>query len=98
MITRIVKMKFKESEKESFKTLFYQTKPLILSFPGCNNVKLLQDRLFPNIIFTLSNWNTHEDLESYRNSELFLSTWSVVKQMFDGKPEAWSLEEENYER
>jgi len=45
-----------------------------------------------NILFTYSKWNTPEDLENYRNSELFKETWSYVKQLFEARAEAWSTE------
>ena len=45
-----------------------------------------------NILFTYSSWNAAEDLENYRNSELFKETWSYVKSLFEAKAEAWSTE------
>lgn len=91
MITRIVKMCFRESEINNFKNLFDQVKGPIQSCKGCISVKLLQSTQDPQFIFTLSNWNNEEDLENYRKSELFVSTWKKTKMMFGGKAEAWTL-------
>jgi heme-degrading monooxygenase HmoA len=41
--------------------------------------------------FTISHWNSEDDLESYRNSYLFKNIWSKVKPLFAKKAEAWSL-------
>ncbi len=36
--------------------------------------------------------NKYADLENYRNSKLFRGIWSKTKPMFNGKPEAWSVD------
>ena len=90
MITRIVKMYFKPEQTENFKLLFEEVKDLIAACEGCEGVKLVQDILVPEIFFTISYWRTLENLESYRNSDLFTATWSRTKAMFAGRPEAWS--------
>ncbi|MBK9109862.1 MAG: antibiotic biosynthesis monooxygenase [Saprospiraceae bacterium] len=91
MVTRIVKMCFRESEINNFKNLFEQVKLPILSCEGCISVKLLQSKDEPQFIFTLSKWNEEKDLENYRQSELFLNTWKITRLMFEGKAEAWTL-------
>jgi heme-degrading monooxygenase HmoA len=93
MIIRIVKMTFKNHEIESFKKIFIENQALIASFPGCLNVKLLQDKNAPNTMITLSHWESSAHLENYRNSTLFETTWARTKVLFDAKPEAWSVEE-----
>jgi heme-degrading monooxygenase HmoA len=42
-------------------------------------------------MFTLSIWNKEEDLNEYRKSAFFKSTWAKTKILFCDKPEAWSL-------
>ena len=87
-LIRIVKMTFKEDQVESFSHIFEERKERIASFPGCNSLELLQAG---NIFFTYSKWDDASALEKYRNSELFNSTWDMVKPLFSAKPEAWSV-------
>lgn len=91
MITRIVKMTIKSENIEGFKEIFYSSQKLIRAFEGCDRVDLFRDTNNENIFFTLSYWNTEEDLDSYRQSYLFKNTWSKVKPLFSQKAEAWSL-------
>jgi len=77
-IERIVKMTFRTDA--------------IDEFLDCNGLKLIRSVDKDNILFTYSKWNTPEDLENYRNSELFKETWSYVKQLFEARAEAWSTE------
>jgi heme-degrading monooxygenase HmoA len=91
MLTRVVKMYFSADFIADFKILFTSTQPFIADFEGCNGVKLLQDQADPQIFFTISEWQSALHLENYRNSELFIQTWSKVKPHFLSKAEAWSL-------
>jgi heme-degrading monooxygenase HmoA len=92
MITRIVKMTFHPEKADEFIGVFTLAKPLIESFIGCTKVELLRDKEQPNIFFTMSSWITSEALETYRESELFNSTWDKAKKLFSDRPEAWSIE------
>ena len=78
-------------EEDQFKTIFNDSKSKILSFEGCTEVELLQDIHNSNIFFTYSIWNDLEQLNEYRNSDLFSGVWSQVKRIFADRPEAWSL-------
>ncbi len=98
MITRIVKMTFRKDEINSFKKIFDESNAFIKAFPGCTEVKLLQDKINPAILFTISHWESLEHLENYRSSQLFESTWARTKVLFDSKPEAWSMEEVKSEK
>jgi quinol monooxygenase YgiN len=91
MLIRIVKMEFQQSKVNTFLKLFNLTRNKIANFDGCLGVELLNDVNAPNIYFTYSTWKTEQDLENYRNSELFKETWSKTKALFCNKPEAWSL-------
>jgi len=93
MITRLVKMTFRHDEVDNFKSIFTSVQPKIAAFDGCSGVRLMQDILHPYIFFTISLWDRHEDLEAYRDSELFKTTWKKTKLLFDAKPEAWSVNE-----
>ncbi len=91
MITRVVKMTFKPESVQAFKEIFYASQKLICSFDGCNRVDLMMDLNNECVFFTLSYWDSDEDLNSYRQSYLFKNTWSKVKPLFSEKAEAWSL-------
>lgn len=90
-ITRLVKMTFVESEINTFLEIFNANKTRIAAFEGCEKVELKRDINSPNIFFTISTWRSENDLENYRNSELFKGVWSQTKVLFDKRAEAWSL-------
>ncbi len=93
MFTRIVKMHFKSRKINDFIQHFDSIKEKIRNQPGCRSVILLQDKSNPNIFFTYSIWEKESDLETYRKSEFFREVWQEAKQLFDEKPEAWSVNE-----
>ena len=90
---RIVKMTFEPKLIGDFEKLFDQNKHKIRAFEGCNHLELLQDKNNPNIFFTYSFWDAPENLESYRQSELFNTVWTATKKLFCAKPEAWSVDQ-----
>ncbi len=90
---RIVKLTFSPEHREDFLHALAVHKDKIRAFSGCRGVDFLNDRQNPNIFFTYSHWEKPENLEDYRNSELFNEVWTKVKPWFDAKPEAWSVEE-----
>ncbi|MFA4868463.1 MAG: antibiotic biosynthesis monooxygenase family protein [Pedobacter sp.] len=91
MLIRIVKMHFNAAFVSEFSTIFKSVQPKIESFDGCSSVQLLQDQNDPEIFFTISHWNDEQHLNAYRQSDLFKTTWAVVKPNFKVKAEAWSL-------
>jgi len=93
MFIRIVKMKFKKEACQAFEENFDRNKAHIRAFPGCLRLELLHDKNDPCNYFTYSYWEKDEDLESYRNSDLFKGVWAYTKTLFDAKPEAWSVEQ-----
>lgn len=94
MITRIVKMTFKEENTEAFQNIFELVKERILNFEGCKSVKLLRDVNNPCVFFTYSKWENENSLNAYRKSLFFDDTWTKTKALFSDKPEAWSAEEQ----
>ena len=56
---------------------------------------MLKDINDVNVIFTYSWWDSEDDLNNYRNSELFKDVWSKTKILFNKKPEAWSTKKIN---
>jgi heme-degrading monooxygenase HmoA len=93
MIKRIVKMHFREDAVTTFlDEVFAQSKAQIRAFPGCRHMELLRHLTRPNVLFTLSYWDSADDLERYRQSELFKRTWASTKALFEHPAEAWSVE------
>ena len=92
MLTRIVKLSFEESNIEIFLEIFNINKNNIRNFKGCRLLQLLRDKENPSIFFSYSYWESENDLENYRNSELFKRVWAETKVLFNNKPEAWSVE------
>jgi quinol monooxygenase YgiN len=91
MITRIVRLSFKQESVEEFLELFENTKFSIRSFEGCSHLELLKDHSNKAVFYTLSKWETADHLENYRKSTLFQKTWSVTKTLFSEKANAWSM-------
>lgn len=91
MLVRIVKMSFEPSKIEEFLANFEMVKNKIRNFKGCQFLELYRDQNNTNIFFTYSYWNSEDDLNNYRHSELFKGVWANTKPMFNNKPEAWSV-------
>lgn len=92
MFVRIVKMSFQEDKIEAFLNNFDEVKGNIRNFPGNRFLELYRDKNNPSVFFTYSYWDSEQDLENYRNSELFNGVWTYTKQFFNQKPEAWSVD------
>ncbi|MGM5470278.1 putative quinol monooxygenase [Flavobacteriaceae bacterium LMO-SS05] len=92
MFVRIVKMGFEPSKIEDFLAYFETHKVQIRNFEGCQFLELYRDKNHNTVFFTYSFWNTEDDLEQYRQSDLFKSVWSKTKPLFNAKPEAWTVE------
>ncbi|MBT8232570.1 MAG: antibiotic biosynthesis monooxygenase [Saprospiraceae bacterium] len=92
MIVRIVTMEFKRENIEAFKKVFEEKKERIRSFSGCQYLELLQGTDARNNIFTTySHWQSEEDLNNYRYSDLFKETWTETKALFSKKAVATSF-------
>ena len=91
MIYRLVKMKFQEGKDSEFIVLFDASKEFIRSFQGCHGLELLKDSTDKRTFFTLSKWDSESDLENYRSSPFFKTTWSKAKELFEEKAMAWTL-------
>ncbi len=92
MFVRIVKMGFKEEHIATFLSNFDEKKEHIRNSKGCHLLELYRDKNNPTIFFTYSYWETEEDLENYRKSDLFKNVWAKTKVLFNQKPEAWSVD------
>lgn len=92
MFVRIVKMSFHEEHVPAFLENFELMKTKIRNAHGNRLLELYQDKNDPRIFFTYSYWETEDDLENYRRSELFYEVWTFTKKLFNAKPEAWSVD------
>lgn len=90
MINRIVRLSFHETHVDTFLSVFEASKDQIANFPGCKGLKLLHDADYSNVYYTYSLWESKDDLENYRNSALFKTTWAATKVLFNDKPMAFS--------
>ena len=90
MLIRTVRMTFHPDHLDAFRVLFEEASPKIRAFPGCGGLELWEDAHFPNILSTFSLWDGGEALDTYRNSELFRSTWARTKPLFAAPPAAHS--------
>jgi quinol monooxygenase YgiN len=92
MITRIVKLHFQEEKVTDFLALFDQVVTKVNGFSGCQKMYMLRDINNQCIFITHSLWDSEQDLNNYRDSELFQSIWPTIKPWFAEKPQAWSLD------
>lgn len=91
MITRLVKLTIAEDKISEFKNIFKENQKHILASEGCIMAEVFQDIHNPSVFFTHSQWDSEEDLNKYRGSELFKGIWRETKKTFSSGPEAWSL-------
>ena len=84
-------MSFHPEHIPAFLENFDLHKEKIRNSTGNRLLELYQDKNDDCIFFTYSYWDADEDLENYRNSELFKEVWSFTKALFNAKPEAWSV-------
>lgn len=94
MVKRIVRLTIQPDKVEEFKKYFTASHSQIRSFPGCISVSLHHDVNQPEVMITYSKWDSENDLENYRNSELFKTTWQKVKPLFGGAPTAFTMQED----
>jgi quinol monooxygenase YgiN len=91
MIIRIVRMHFTEAGVDEFLEIFDENMKAIRNFPGCTHLELLKDLDDPLCFTTLSHWESENQLEQYRKSELFSKVWGRVKTLFSERTQAYSL-------
>ncbi len=60
---------------------------------GCMGLELLRTtNKEETCVWTISFWESIDDLETYRASPLFQKTWAEIKPFFVAKAQAWTLE------
>jgi len=84
-------MTFRPGTEVDFQQVFRDSQPVIKTFKGCIDVNGFNDVANPLVYFTISQWESEEALNNYRNSEFFKQTWTKTKALFESKAEAWSL-------
>ena len=92
MIIRIVRMHFTEAGVGNFLEIFKRHQAAIRSVEGCTHLELLKDLNNPLVYTTMSYWQHAQNLENYRESDLFKNVWGQVKTLFAARTEAFSLE------
>jgi quinol monooxygenase YgiN len=93
LITRVVKLTFKPEFINEFITIFKESKSFIKSFEGNVYLALMNDKNNKNTFFTISQWESEEALNAYRQSDYFQSVWSRTKALFEEKADAWTLDQ-----
>jgi quinol monooxygenase YgiN len=92
VITRIVRMEFREEAIASFLETFRKSENLIRHFEGCLSLQLMRDNDNHCLYSTVSVWQNPEALEKYRQSDLFKQVWALTKPGFSAKPQAFTLQ------
>ncbi len=87
-IHRWVRMTFHAQHLDDFLQVFENSKTKIRNMSGCLSLQLIQDPDEPCVICTSSIWESEEDLNHYRHSDLFKDTWSKTKPLFKDKAKA----------
>ena len=85
-------MSFEPTKVDEFLSNFETNKIKIRQFNGCQFLELYRDKNNTNVFFTYSYWDSENDLNNYRASELFKQVWAKTKPLFNAKPEAWSFD------
>jgi len=91
VLIRLVRMTIRVDGVATFLSLFDQSSAKIRAFDGCLHLELWQDSNQSNVFTTYSHWTDREALDAYRQSELFVATWTDVKALFAARPEAHSF-------
>ncbi|QJW91031.1 antibiotic biosynthesis monooxygenase [Spirosoma taeanense] len=93
MLVRIVRMTFREEKLAEFHAIFDSSKQHIRAFPGNRHLELLRDPDQPSVRMTYSLWDSADALETYRQSDLFRTTWAATKALFADRAVAFSAEQ-----
>jgi heme-degrading monooxygenase HmoA len=92
MIYRVVTLHIRPDETRFFEDFFRRQKAHIEGFAGCQRAQLLRDTAQPATYYTLSEWNSEDDLNAYRASDFFAETWRITKSLFDDRAGAFSAD------
>lgn len=85
-------MELMPGAEKQFLQIFDKVKYDIRAQQGCLGLEVLSSQTAETTsLWTISFWQTADDLETYRASALFTKTWSEVKPLFASKAKAWTL-------
>ena len=90
MLLRTVRLVLRPDAVPAFLALFAETRARIAAAPGCRSLDLWQDARFPNVVTTVSTWDSAAALDAYRAGDLFRATWARTTPLFAAPPEARS--------
>lgn len=85
-------MTFREENVSDFLQIFNESKEYIRTMQGCSYLELMKDLNQPCVFMTHSHWESEEDLNNYRRSDLFKKVWAKTKALFADAPVAFSVE------
>ena len=91
MLIRIVRMTFDPDKVEDFQKIFEESREKIRAREGCLHLELWRDLDQTNVFVTHSHWKSEEDLNAYRASEFFRTTWKKTKALFSDRALAFSV-------
>ena len=89
-------LNFQPDKVDEFLEIFNQNKQVLAKSDGCIRLEIFKSTNDTDTYVTISNWQSEEHLEMYRQSELFKDIWSKVKPLFNNKAEAWTLNTVNW--
>lgn len=92
MIKRLVKLTIDTNHVDSFMKLYEIANTQIIKQNGCSYLSINKVAGTVNEYFTFSIWASHQDLDHYKKTELFKTTWKAMKVYFIAPAQAWSLE------
>ena len=92
MLIRIVRLTLAPNRVSDFRDHFRKVAPVIREQPGCVHLELWRDADYPNVMITHSHWQHDDDLQAYRESDVFRNAWRTVKPMFAARPQAFSAQ------
>lgn len=84
-------MEFHAENVPAFMEIWHNSHPKIAQRPGCHSVALHHDARQANVLYTVSQWESEEDLNAYRDSDLFGQVWPATKALFSAPAKAFSL-------
>lgn len=92
MIVRLVHLKFRPAEVESFLEFYQRSATTIRAQPGCLALTLVRETGDACAFATWSVWRSGRDLQTYRRSVFFRGFWPEVKAKLREPAEAASFE------
>ena len=90
MIVRLVELFIQEDKLDLSRQMLSRVAPKVRQFSGCTKLRIIEDLHNPGHITTYSHWHSEDDLNAYRNSDVFKDFWREIKPLFAERARAWS--------